>query len=123
MYNLAKKAATFSLVMPDWFFSLLCPFPDSSGLLFNKSKWELIQCPGGYSGSYIVPDSVTTIDDRAFAYCKELTYLTIPNSVNTIGRDAFLFCDNLTIYCFSGSTAESYAKQKSIPYILLDSEG
>lgn len=68
---------------------------DSYGVLFNKDKTTLIQAPGGISGSYIVPDSVTTIDNDAFYECTGLTSLTIPNGVTTIGMYAFYECTGL----------------------------
>jgi hypothetical protein len=66
------------------------------GVLFNKSKTIIIVCPEGKTGSYTIPDSVTTIGDRAFCDCWHLTSITIPNSVTTIGVQAFLDCFPLT---------------------------
>ena len=36
------------------------------GVLFDKNRTTLIRCPGGKVGSYIVPDSVTSIGNEAF---------------------------------------------------------
>ena len=44
----------------------------------------------------IIPNSVTTIGDRAFSFCEKLTSITIPNSVTTIGNSAFCDCKSLT---------------------------
>ena len=44
----------------------------------------------------IIPDSVTSIGNKAFYYCKSLTSVTIPDSVTTIGEAAFAGCDSLT---------------------------
>ncbi|MBQ9576811.1 MAG: leucine-rich repeat domain-containing protein, partial [Muribaculaceae bacterium] len=44
----------------------------------------------------IIPNTVTAIGDRAFAYCHGLTSLDIPNSVTAIGDQAFDSCDGLT---------------------------
>ena len=44
-----------------------------AGVLFNKSQTTLIQYPGGRSGSYAIPASVTNIGDDAFAACYSLT--------------------------------------------------
>ena len=44
----------------------------------------------------IIPDSVTSIGDRAFYWCESLTSITIPNSVNSIGSFAFSGCSGLT---------------------------
>lgn len=40
--------------------------------------------------------SVTSIGDRAFYVCENLTYVNIPNTVTSIGIGAFGFCSNLT---------------------------
>ncbi|WP_287315524.1 leucine-rich repeat domain-containing protein [Prevotella sp.] len=44
----------------------------------------------------IIGDSVTTIGEYAFSYCRSLTSVTIPNSVTTIGRQSFSDCSSLT---------------------------
>ncbi|MBR2238334.1 MAG: leucine-rich repeat domain-containing protein [Prevotella sp.] len=44
----------------------------------------------------IIPNSVTSIGERAFAGCSGLTSVTIPNSVTSIGNFAFYGCSGLT---------------------------
>lgn len=46
--------------------------------------------------SIIIPDSVTTINDCTFTGCTSLTSVTIPDSVISIGNDAFNSCTSLT---------------------------
>ena len=46
--------------------------------------------------SVTIPDSVTSIEDRAFAECSELTSVTIPVLVTSIGASAFTNCSSLT---------------------------
>ncbi|MBO2527222.1 MAG: hypothetical protein CW335_03460, partial [Clostridiales bacterium] len=69
---------------------------DAYGVLFNKNKTVLICCPGSYSGSYTIPDSVTSIGEGAFSGCSSLTSVTIPDSVTSIGDCAFEYCSSLT---------------------------
>lgn len=65
------------------------------GVLFNKDQTELIKCPRGKQGAYVIPNTVKGIGDNAFRSCR-LTNVTIPNSVETIGREAFVSCSGLT---------------------------
>ena len=69
---------------------------DSHGVLFNKNKTKLIQCPGGFQGSYTIPSSVTGIGSHAFYNCTSLTSVAIPDSVTSIGARAFKYCGSLT---------------------------
>ena len=65
-------------------------------MLFNKAQSLLIQYPAGITGSYIIPNSVTSIGASAFSGCTGLTSVTIPNSVTNIGAGAFYYCSGLT---------------------------
>jgi hypothetical protein len=66
------------------------------GVLLNKTQTMLLRCPEGKAGSYVVPNSVTNIDDSAFYDCTRLTSVAIPNSVTSLGRWAFHGCTGLT---------------------------
>ena len=68
---------------------------DASGVLFNKDKTTLVQCPGAFA-AYTIPDSVTSIGAEAFYNCKSLTSVTIPDSVTSIGDFTFSYCESLT---------------------------
>ena len=46
--------------------------------------------------SVTIPNSVTSIGDRAFYACSNLTEITIPNSVTSIEYGAFYNCSSLT---------------------------
>ena len=69
---------------------------DASGVLFNKDMTTLVQCPGAFSGSYAIPDSVTRVAWYAFEGCTSLTSVTIPDSVTSIGAGTFSDCKSLT---------------------------
>jgi len=66
------------------------------GVLFDKAQTRLIQCPGGRTGGYAVPASVTSIGNEAFARCTNLTVVAIPAGVTNIGSGAFYFCTGFT---------------------------
>lgn len=44
----------------------------------------------------VIPDSVTSIEEGAFAHCTNLISVTISNSVTNIEKWAFAYCSNLT---------------------------
>ncbi|MDR1155078.1 MAG: leucine-rich repeat domain-containing protein [Bacteroidales bacterium] len=71
-------------------------YSSENGVLFNKNKTALVSYPGGKTGGYIIPRSVTTVSDYTFANCSGLTSVTIPNSVTTVGDCAFWLCIGLT---------------------------
>ena len=66
------------------------------GVLFNKDKTTLIQCPGKKAGAYMIPSSVINIGEYTFQGCGGLTSITIPKSVTNIGNAAFSGCTGLT---------------------------
>ena len=71
-------------------------YSSKDGVLFNKDRTELIYYPAGKSSSsYTIPNSVTSIGDRAFYKCESLTSITIPDSVTSIGNYVFCYCTNL----------------------------
>ena len=71
-------------------------YSSKEGVLFNKQQTTLIQYPARKQGEYVIPNSVTSIVDYAFAGCSGLTSLTIPNSITSIVDYAFAGCSSLT---------------------------
>ncbi|OYP43740.1 hypothetical protein CIK89_07830 [Prevotella sp. P4-119] len=69
-------------------------FQNDDVCLFNKDKTAIVSrikdCV-----NYIIPNSVTSIGDYAFAQCDSLQSITIPNSVTSIGDKAFSGCESL----------------------------
>ena len=58
------------------------------------------QLSGSFNGveavSITIPDSVTSIGNTAFYFCKGLTSINIPSGVTSIGNQAFYSCSGLT---------------------------
>lgn len=65
------------------------------GVLFNKDKSTIISFRDKGITSYVIPDYVTSIGERAFSGCESLTSLVIPDSVVSIGNGAFSYCESL----------------------------
>ena len=77
------------------------------GILFDSDKKTLKIYPRKkIDTSYVIPDSVITIDIWAFAYCTNLNNITIPNSVTKIDHEAFSNCTNLTTVRIPNSVTE-----------------
>jgi len=63
-------------------------YSSQDGVLYDKRKQILIQCPGGKKGTFTVPNSVTIIKKGAFRY-SNISRVVIPNNVNSIEEQAF----------------------------------
>ena len=69
---------------------------DTEGVLFNKDKVLLIAYPCGKTErKYIVPSSVSTIDNYAFSFSSALTNVEFPGEIRFFGEEAFYHCNNL----------------------------
>lgn len=71
-------------------------FTSENGVLYDKKKKMLIQCPGAKEGEFIIPESVTDIESRAFSHCEKLTSVTIPKGVTQIEEYTFAWCSSLS---------------------------
>jgi hypothetical protein len=89
--SIGRNAFTNSLVLQSIIVDDNNPnYSSIDGVLFNKLQDTLIQYPGGKTGDYAIPNSVTFIGEYAFAACMELTSVVIPSSVITIRHYAFM---------------------------------
>jgi hypothetical protein len=82
--------AAFTVVAQNLYYSA------TNGVLFNKPETALLEAPGGITGSYVIPDTVTNIGDSAFNGCTNLAGVVILTRVKNIGASAFASCSGLT---------------------------
>lgn len=82
-------------------------FSSVDGVLFNKDKTTLVLFPGGSTTTfYIVPNTVTVIEDYAFSTCDNIKSVNVPSSVTEIKSYAFNRCDNLAAFYYNGTGAQ-----------------
>ncbi len=117
---------------------------DVDGVLFTKDKTRLISYPAAKTDvSYVIPLGVANIERSAFSSCANLQSVTIPNGVSSLGILLFIGCTNLTdvtipesvtsieqmaffgcditIHGYTGSYAETFAKDNNIPFAAIAS--
>ena len=67
-----------------------------NGVVFNKNKTTLILYPSMKTGTYIVPNTVTSIGISAFYGCTGISALTLSSTLTSIGEHAFHGCTGIT---------------------------
>lgn len=67
-----------------------------SGVFFNKSQDTLLVCPNGKSGTYSIPGTVKHVANSAFENCYNLSSIILPTSLQTIGNYAFAYCSGIS---------------------------
>ena len=108
----------------NWNGKLECLSPNfiyEDNILFNKDKSRIISFRNQKLTSYVIPSSVTRIEDRAFSRCKSLVEVVIQNSVTSIGDRAFCGCKFLAKVVIPDSVTsigDSAFRQDNFPYNL-----
>lgn len=67
----------------------------------------------------VLPGTVKKIGDAAFYVCDSLNSITIPASVTEIGKSLAHSYSGVSIFGYTGSTAESYAKENKYAFYSL----
>ncbi|MST78843.1 leucine-rich repeat protein, partial [Prevotella copri] len=83
----------------NWNGKLKCLSPNfvyEDDILFNKDKSRIISFRNQNIETYVIPSSVTSIDDWAFYGCYSLSEIVISSSVTSIGDSAFSWCLSLS---------------------------
>jgi hypothetical protein len=93
-----------------------------NGVLYDKSVTTLMECPNAKSGDLVIPNTVSTIADRAFDGGNSfLKSVSIPASVKNIGYWAFANCWNISSFVvntsnpmYSSANGVLYDKNKTV---------
>ena len=80
-------------------------YTSSNGLLLSKDGTRLIKCPDKYYGVAYLPDSVTHIENYAFAGCVNLSGVNLPSGLVSIGDYAFNSCSKMNEITLPASLA------------------
>lgn len=95
----------------------------------NEANWEngvlyledhLVAAKSNISGHCQIKPGTKSISNDAFAYCKELTGVTIPDGVRSIGTKAFANCSNLKDIVIPDSVEEIGAEAFVVTGYYLD---
>lgn len=70
-------------------------YTGDGGGLFDKEKATLIAFAEGVSGEVSLPDSLRTVDARAFGQCEKLTAVKFSEGLIAVGEGAFVGCTAL----------------------------
>lgn len=70
-------------------------YTSDDGVVFNKSKTELLIFPNGKEGDYVVPDTVQEFAFNVFYNAGKLTSITLPDSITYLDDDLFYGCSEL----------------------------
>ena len=70
---------------------------NEDGVIYDKNKTKLYYYPTAKTGSsFTIIDGVTSIEQNAFADCKNINTIVTPKGLATLGAEAFLNCTNLS---------------------------
>lgn len=97
-----KEAFSSSNKLKEFIVSDENPYYSSiDGVLVSKDKSRLIVYPSGRGGDYVVPETILSIDAKAFTGCSSLKSVAIPSSVAFIEKGAFFICEELEEFIVS----------------------
>ena len=87
------------------------------GVLYDKEMKSVRVCPGGKTGSVVLPESLTYIGYAAFRYCNSLEKLVFPVSGFVIEDGAFQGCEGRMVWVGAyDSAAKFYAQRLGFTY-------
>ena len=109
-HHIAKTAYPNTIENPFhsyYYDGVICYPADNSiiedGCIYDSDKTIIYFAPISIEGEFAIPNSVKTIGDDAFYYCKKMEAISIPNSVEEIGNNVFYRCERLEAISIPGS--------------------
>ena len=82
----------------------------------SAAKTQLLGCYPDAIGEIVIPNTVTSIGDRAFMGCSGITSVTIPNSVTSIGWGAFSGCNSLAAIIWNAKNCNNWTSYEKAPF-------
>ena len=93
-------------------FRLVQFYVSVDGVLYDKEMKSVRVCPGGKTGSVVLPESLTYIGYAAFRYCNSLEKLVFPVSGFVIEDGAFQGCEGRMVWVGAYDSAAKFYAQR-----------
>jgi len=90
--------------------------PDTEGFLYADDEKTQLTAYVGNGGDVVIPNTVTSIGDRAFNGCTTLLSVTIPTTIESVGEGVFDGCNNLQ---YKEYDSAKYLGNAENPYLCL----
>jgi hypothetical protein len=85
-------------------------FSSQDGVVYNKNKTTLVVYPEGKTGAFTIPSGITSIGDRTFSECKNLTSVTFQGTIPSSGfSNDYVFTGDLRYKYLAGGVG-TYTK-------------
>ena len=72
-------------------------FAAGNGILYSRLKDRILACPSAFTGNYILPATIVSIDPGAFSNCTGINGpIQLPQTLSWIGEFAFYNCPGIS---------------------------
>ena len=115
-YNVANIVYNGTATGSPWGARSVNGYIDGYLVYKDATKTTLLACYTTAIGTITIPNSVTSIGERAFYRCNGLTSVTVGNSVTSIGSEAFFGCYGLTSVTWNAKKCEGWRAISDTPF-------